>query len=367
MTKNPPIVSVIIPVYNVSKYLNSCVESIIRQTYKNMEIILVDDGSTDNSGILCDEWKTKDQRIKVFHKQNEGLNMARSSGFELSVGDYITFVDSDDLLHIDTIKNTVSIATKERVDTVIYQFIEFSDQEKVNLSSPIAGDDYDIRQSTESAFRLLIANEYENLYPMTAWGKLYRRNLIETVDWSVSNFRAFEDNFFTPQIFDKINSFAILKQQFYFYRRNASSVSVLSKTITGNSRNGHPVEYLEYINLLRDFWTKFIKKHNLDLEEDLQEFWLSNMLFRFHNLIEANAICQENNTQYISSLIEYLLYRHSRDVNKKEAKIKQLYEENKILKTSIDTIETELRTIKTVRGSLRNTGQQIKRRLKDKN
>ena len=90
------IVSVIVPIYNVEKYLDRCISSIINQTYKNLEIILVDDGSTDKSGAICDNYKIKDCRIKVIHKQNGGLGYARNSGLDVATGQYVTFIDGDD-------------------------------------------------------------------------------------------------------------------------------------------------------------------------------------------------------------------------------------------------------------------------------
>ena len=93
---NNPKISVIVPVYKVEKYLDKCVESIVNQTYKNLEIILVDDGSPDNCPAMCDEWAEKDERIRVIHKENGGLADARNAGMDIATGDYIGFVDSDD-------------------------------------------------------------------------------------------------------------------------------------------------------------------------------------------------------------------------------------------------------------------------------
>ena len=92
------LITVVVPVYNVEQYLKDCIDSIILQTYKDIEIILVDDGSTDTSGLICDEYKSKDKRIKVFHKENGGLSSARNCGIENATGKYITFVDSDDVV-----------------------------------------------------------------------------------------------------------------------------------------------------------------------------------------------------------------------------------------------------------------------------
>lgn len=96
-----PLISIIIPVYNVGKYLDLCANSVIKQTYSNLEIILIDDGSSDSSGILCDELAIKDRRIKVTHKKNGGLSFARNCGMEIATGEYIAFVDSDDWIAPD--------------------------------------------------------------------------------------------------------------------------------------------------------------------------------------------------------------------------------------------------------------------------
>ena len=97
------LVSIIVPVYNVDKYLERCVNSIIQQSYRNLEIILVDDGSTDNSGTICDTYKEKDDRIIVIHKENGGLSDARNAGIKIFTGEYVTFIDSDDYVSLDMI------------------------------------------------------------------------------------------------------------------------------------------------------------------------------------------------------------------------------------------------------------------------
>ena len=106
------LVSVIVPVYNVEQFLEKCIESICCQTYSQMEIILVDDGSTDRSGAVCDEWAQKDSRIRVIHKQNGGLSDARNAGIEIAVGSWLMFVDSDDTIAPDTIERLHQAATE---------------------------------------------------------------------------------------------------------------------------------------------------------------------------------------------------------------------------------------------------------------
>lgn len=116
-------VTVIIPIYNVEKYLKEAIESTINQTHSNIEIILVDDGSTDNSGIICDEFAKKDTRIKVIHKTNGGLSDARNAGLDATTGKYIMFLDSDDFLELDAVENMYKEITEKDADYVIGNYI----------------------------------------------------------------------------------------------------------------------------------------------------------------------------------------------------------------------------------------------------
>ena len=122
-----PLVSVIIPVYNVAPYLRECLESVIHQTYRRLQIILVDDGSTDDSGLICDEYSLKDPRISVIHKQNQGLGAARNTGMQSADGKYIIFLDSDDYWDINAIEQLVSVAEKDDLQVVVFSAEPFYD------------------------------------------------------------------------------------------------------------------------------------------------------------------------------------------------------------------------------------------------
>ena len=115
VSKNP-LISIIVPVYNVEEYLDKCVESIVNQTYKNIEVILVDDGSPDNCPKMCDDWAKKDKRIKVIHKKNGGLSDARNKGIDESKGEYLSFVDSDDYITDNYVELLYNIISKEHAD-----------------------------------------------------------------------------------------------------------------------------------------------------------------------------------------------------------------------------------------------------------
>ena len=118
MNKNEPLISIIVPVYNVEKYLSKCIDSIINQTYKNIEIILIDDGSTDSSGAICDKYALVDSRIHVLHIENSGVSNARNVGLNHATGDYIGFVDSDDYIEPNMYELLLEELIADDVDVV---------------------------------------------------------------------------------------------------------------------------------------------------------------------------------------------------------------------------------------------------------
>lgn len=303
-----PLVSVIIPMWNVEKYLEECVESVLNQTYSSIEIILVDDKSPDRSGEIADKLAKQDKRIKVVHKKkNEGLNMARKSGWEVSSGNYITFLDSDDLFHKDNVKNSLEAMRKSNVNMVIYGKYDFSDDTEIkSRSNHNIIDSQEIYNSKLDAFRLLIVNDQPDIVSMSVWGKLYRRELVERVDWQTANYKAYEDNFWIPQIYDQIESFVILRQPLYCYRRNDGDASVLSKSLTGNTHNGRKVGYLQFIDEQVELWNKYIKKNHLKLADELDRFRFQSYMYRINNLIKADLLQFENNMEYfIKFYLEY--------------------------------------------------------------
>lgn len=131
------LVSVVIPIYKVEAYLNRCVESVVNQSYRNLQIILVDDGSPDNCPQMCEEWKNKDNRIEVIHKQNAGLGMARNSGMDLASGSYVTFVDSDDYIAVDTIEKLYRLAKANNSDVCYYGCVDVIDGQESAKTPPL--------------------------------------------------------------------------------------------------------------------------------------------------------------------------------------------------------------------------------------
>ena len=126
-------ISVIIPVYNVEEYLERCIDSVIAQSYRDIEIILVDDGSVDSSGIICDKYKEKDNRIKVVHQKNSGMSGARNTGLEYACGEYVYFLDSDDIIHPECLKIHLETLLKNNADMTVAQFVRFRDESEINF------------------------------------------------------------------------------------------------------------------------------------------------------------------------------------------------------------------------------------------
>jgi glycosyltransferase involved in cell wall biosynthesis len=180
------LISVIIPIYNVGDYLKKCVNSIINQTYKNLEIILVDDGSTDKSGILCDEFAKKDSRIKVIHKQNGGLSDARNCGIEASSGKFIAFIDSDDFIAPDFYEYLLSLQKENNADIAECNFIRVYEEKQDEFEFPIKKENIILKTDGVGALFLFMSDDDEiSTNSVVVWNKLYNKKLFEDIRFPV--------------------------------------------------------------------------------------------------------------------------------------------------------------------------------------
>lgn len=203
------LVSIIVPVYKVEKYLSKCIDSLINQTYKNIEIILVDDGSPDNCGKICDEYASKDERIKVIHKENEGLSAARNDGMDICTGEYVTFVDSDDYISYSFCEDLMNAINENNADIAICNIKKFIDgesvkEEKIDLETKV----YTFK---ETIYNLISLGDYYDC----AWGKIYSKKVLEGLYFPVG--RIWEDSATTYKLYHKANKVAVINAKHYYY------------------------------------------------------------------------------------------------------------------------------------------------------
>lgn len=218
-----PLVSVIVPVYKVEQYLDQCVESIVNQTYKNLQIILVDDGSPDGCPQICDKWARKDCRIEVIHQENRGLSVARNSGLKQAVGGWILFVDSDDLLNISLVD--LALSTSDGADIVIYDHLraEEFDQSVISHTVHYVSDTV----VTISGYQGMMEILREHI-PSMAWRYIAKRNLYIENNIQFPVGRLLEDVATTYRLFYFSKTIAILPITLYYYRERQSSIMVSS-------------------------------------------------------------------------------------------------------------------------------------------
>ncbi len=208
-----PKISVIVPVYNVKEFLNECVESILVQTFENFEILLIDDGSTDGSEKLCDELKTRDKRIRVFHQKNAGLSAARNFGIKEAKGKYLAFVDSDDSVKPAFLKNLHDSLKNDDSDIAVCGY-DKDIPEKITLSGK------------DACIRLL--TKQENL-DILAWNKLYKKSLFLENKIFYPEGKIHEDNLTTYKLYSKVKKVSFVPESLYKYRKRSGSITDKNK------------------------------------------------------------------------------------------------------------------------------------------
>ena len=209
-----PLISVVVPVYRVEKYLDHCIQSIAEQTYSNLEILLVDDGSPDGSGAICDRWAARDSRIRVFHKQNAGAGAARNTALDAARGEIITFVDSDDYLHPNMFSHLCGLMK----DGVEIAECEIGITERDDLAMDDGTGAEILVCETEEALRLHIQDE---VFRQTPPNKLYRRECVGDIRFPEGNL--IDDEFFTYKVLGNARKLAHSCACMYAYRQQSGS------------------------------------------------------------------------------------------------------------------------------------------------
>lgn len=275
-----PVISVIIPVYNTEQYLHKCIDSVRGQTLREIEIILVDDGSPDNCGKICDEYAAQDSRIRVIHQENRGLSAARNVGIEAAQADVIGFVDSDDWIEPDMFALLYQNMAKENADiSVCGMYIH------KNNSITLRGDLTYTVQNSREAIRSLFQLSGVGV---AAWNKLYRRQMYNTIRFPEG--RIYEDAFIMVQLMDTANTVVFDMQPKYHYIRRKGSITMHS--YRAESHDKIDAAYYNY---------KYISQKYPDLADlgwygwALAQFSVLISMFAFHGVVdqekERELIC----------------------------------------------------------------------------
>lgn len=214
MREADKLVSVIIPVYKVEKYLPMCVDSVLNQTYQNLEVILVDDGSPDNCPAICDEYAKKDERIRVIHQKNAGLSMARNAGLDICTGAYITFVDSDDALHVAFVERLLAACEENGAEIAVGDFMKATPAEYLpKIAAPLANKPVRVVDGREANMML------------------YRSRRVAMVDGALYLYTANQSGLmakrFTPE---RMTMLDILDERLAFYRENGETGDLIRFT-----------------------------------------------------------------------------------------------------------------------------------------
>lgn len=225
------LVSIVLPVYNVEKYLERCIDSVVNQTYRNLEIIIVDDGSTDGSSEISKKWQDKDSRIKVIRKANAGLGMARNTGIENATGEYMFFLDSDDYVSTDLVEKCIKKQKETSADVVLYGFSRVDANNQVYFSrvphtevDRLAGSDIN-----DEVLPALIASKGKKISGlwMSAWACMYSKDLIDKNNWKFVSEREIiaEDVYSLLQYYPNVKNVAVVEESLYFYCDNGASLT----------------------------------------------------------------------------------------------------------------------------------------------
>lgn len=262
------LVSIIVPVYNVEKYLNECIKSIINQTYTNLEIILVDDGSKDNSGQLCEKWKSTDQRIQVIHKKNAGLGFARNSGLDIATGDYVMYIDSDDYISKDMVQKLLDIAEITESDTVFCGLVRvLADGRMIPMPAYYDNKSFKGNEIIDDVLLEMIGSKPEcsndaNLF-MSVWHAIYSRKIIEkySIRFPSERIVMCEDIMYHIDYLRRASCVTYIKDPLYYYRVNPKSLSQVYDESRFKRQKELSIE-------IKSSLSKFVNVEKIDLHEN---------------------------------------------------------------------------------------------------
>ncbi len=299
------LITIIVPVYKVEKYLKKCIDSIINQDYKNLEIILVDDGSPDICPEICDEYAKKDERIRVVHKENGGLSDARNAGIKVATGEYIAFIDSDDYVAENYISMLLYTLKKYDADISACNYIkvyEDTGRQEVELKT----DKELVMTNVEAMKDLFILPSNSDV---VTWNKLYRTSLFTDNNIEFPKGKLHEDNFTTYKLYYYSSKVAFVNVPCYYYLQRKDS-------IMGQKFNPRRLDILLALQEIK----KFVKKNNIDLEQEIKFNELLILLGLLNSMIDTNCVddkvFEDIRNRIIKDKREYLNSPYLRTKNK---------------------------------------------------
>jgi len=306
-----PIISVIIPVYNMEHYLERCMNSIINQSFKKLEIIIVDDGSTDNSGKMCDDYTLSDDRIKVIHKENGGLGFARNSGIEIATGKYISFIDSDDYINLDMYEKLYNTLITEKADTCIYGYIRMiNDNAQYIRTMPLKGTFYGKEIFRNIFLNVLGSEPIEKDDFLILWQSscfcIFSLDIIKNNNLSFPSEREFisEDYLFITDYFIHSKRTTILNEALYYYCLNNVS---LTKVFREDRFNKCVVLFLEHLRRLKNYFPEE-KTYNTAIQR-VQRNLLANARICIMQICKAFPY-NKKSCSYISDICKNKILRN---------------------------------------------------------
>lgn len=312
-------ISVIIPIYNVEKFLPRCLDSVINSNYQNLEIILVDDGSTDSCSQICENYKKKDSRIKVIHKSNGGLSDARNKGIDIATGEYISFVDSDDAVDEDMFSYLLKLLLDNKCDISVCNYITFSTIELP--STQVNKRDNIIVYNREEALNILLKGNIS--HSDYAWNKLYKKELFESIRYPKG--RKMEDIGTTYKLYYKAKNIVIGDAIKYFYYQRENSILGLNNYAIYKDNMELSIERynflkdnkvkINFIQYQKDIINKVIELYkNTKTENQYKYFYDSAYDKVFNELFDFKMLKGEN----LKTIIKYYIY--SKRIKKGRAK-----------------------------------------------
>lgn len=288
-----PIISIIVPIYNIENYIKKCINSILVQTFSDFELILVDDGSTDKSGKLCDEYKNKDNRVIVIHKSNAGQSEARNKGLDIAKGDYILFVDGDDILPHDIILKLFNSIKKYNSDV---SCCGYCDDFNVAKNQHYVYENKFIMSNIDATKRMLLCDGLDS----NVWGKLYKKDLFKNICYPVGEI--YEDVLVTYKVLLRANKIVHIGECGYIHTSRSDST-------TGSKFSERDYAYVEHTKLVYED----IKKNYPELEEESYLFYLNSVQNIIARMVSSNIDHQNSYYKELKQIINknYFAYMNS--------------------------------------------------------